>query len=110
MHSLSHSLSIYFVPGTTLETRNTNVKQRFWSSLNPHPQPLVLPIRTAYCTSLTFLERTFHMSLPPTRFSQGPNLLYFLAYLPAFFYIDLLIPEVGHSPSPKCAKHFAARI
>lgn len=42
--------------------------------------------------------------------NHSSNLLYFLAYLPVFSYINLPIPEVSHSLFLKGAKHFATRI
>ena len=92
----------------TLGTRNKNLKQHFGCCSNLCPQPLILPIHTAYYTRLPFIECVFQCHSHGPGALKDANLLYLLAYLLAFSYIDLPIPEVG-LPF-KYGEHFAAGI
>ena len=90
----------------TLSTRNKNLKQHLDCCSSLCPQPLILPIHTAYYTKLPFIECVFQCHSWGSGALKGANLLYLLAYLLAFSSIDLPIPEAD-LPF-KYGKHFAA--
>lgn len=88
----------------TLSTRNKNLNQHLDCCSSLCPQSLILPIHTAYYARLPFIECVFQCHSCGPGALKGANLLYLLAYLRAFSYIDLPIPEAG-LPF-KYGKHF----